>query len=173
MTPEEFIKIVKEHKPQLPPQEILSKVDYVHNGKEDWDTSDDKNVYFREEVVDLVFESNEQHNLELIKHLLRAEIDYCREETLMTDVLRKLVLALYLIGNIEDVVLLIEAKIYTSFDASCSLFVELMFGRQGKEEVKKYFQENPHPIYDVVACIEEYEKYEHRSPKQFIKDMIE
>lgn len=37
MKVETFIKIVEEHSPSLPPEEVLKKVDFVHNGEEGWD----------------------------------------------------------------------------------------------------------------------------------------
>ncbi|WP_196889848.1 hypothetical protein [Aureivirga sp. CE67] len=77
---------------------------------------------------------------------------------------------LYLIGKIEDIPLLFEAKMDTSFDSRCGLDIELIFGKD-KEKVKNYFRINKHENYDIVGCIEEYEQYEIRSPKEFIEGM--
>lgn len=162
-----FIKIVEEHSPNLPPEEMLKKVEFLHNGKDEWDESDDLNASFREEVVNYVFDSEIAKNRALIKKMLKAEIEYCREETLMTESLRKLTFMLYEIGEIEDIPLLFEAKKDTSFDAGIGLDIELIFGKD-KEAVKNYFRANKNEEYDIVSCIEEYEQYDFRTPSEFI-----
>ncbi|WP_053992561.1 hypothetical protein [Mangrovimonas sp. TPBH4] len=167
---EDFINSIELSSPNLPPKDILKKVDFIHNGKEEWGESDDINADFREKIVEIIFDSEKLKNRELIKYLLRAEIDYCREETLMRETLRQLTFMLYSFGKFEDIPLLFEAKMDTSFDAECGLDIELVFGADN-EKVKDYFRTNKHIDYDIVSCIEEYEKYEFRTPEEFKKEM--
>ncbi|MBD0404086.1 hypothetical protein [Flammeovirga sp. EKP202] len=166
----DFVKIIKDCHPNLPPVNILKNVDFIHNGKEDWGESDDINADFRRKVVETLFDNKKLQSRELIKYLLQAEIDYCREETLMRETLRQITFMLYMIGKVEDIPMLFEAKMDTSFDAGCGLDIELIFGRD-KDKVKEYFQLNKHENYDIVGCIEEYEKYDYQTPNEFIKGM--
>lgn len=165
-----FIRIVKEFNPELPPKDILKNVDFVHNGKKDWRTSDDLNADFREKVTDFIFDSKELKSRALITYLLKAEINYCGAETMMRETLRQLTFMLYSIGEIEDIPLLFEAKMNTCFDAGCGLDIELIFGKD-KEKVKDHFRLNPNDDYDIVGCIEDYEQYDVSTPEEFINGM--
>ncbi len=168
---EEFIKKLQDFSPELPPSNILKHVDFVHNRKEKWGESDDLNAELREKVVDILFDNEKLQSRALIKYLLRAEIDYCGAETLMRETLRQLTFMLYMLGKIEDIPMLFEAKMDTSFDAGCGLDIELIFGKD-KEKVKEYFRLNKNDNYDIVGCIEEYEKYGYSTSEEFIKGMF-
>lgn len=170
MTPKEFIQATEEYSPQLPPKEILKGVDFVHNGKESWDESDDLNADFREGVVDAIFQSEKPKNGALIRYLLAAEIEYCKEETCMRESLRQLTFMLYEFGEIEDIPLLFEAKKDSCFDAGIGLDIELIFGKD-MEKTKDHFRRHPHQDYDILGCIEEYDDGDIRSPEEFIAAM--
>lgn len=120
--------------------------------------------------MDFIFYSEKTENRAFIKCLLEAEIEYCREEDLMRETLRQLTFMLYSIWKVEDIPILFEAKMDTSFDAGCSLDIELIFGKN-KEEIKSSFRVNKNNKYDIVGCIEEYEKYNFQTPDEFTKGM--
>lgn len=168
---DDFIHSLELFSPDLPPKDILKNVDFIHNGKDGWGQSDDLNAAFREKVVTIVFDTEKLKTRDLIKYLLRAEINYAREESLMRETLRQLTFMLYTIGELEDIPLLFEAKMDTSFDAKCGLDIELVFG-EDKETVKDYFKTNKHPDYDIVGCIEEYEKHQYLTPEEFKTEML-
>lgn len=88
----------------------------------------------------------------------------------MRKTLRQLTFMLYTIGEIEDIPMLFEAKMHTSFDAGCGLDIELIFGKD-KEKVKEYFRTHEYGGYNIAACIEEFEKYDHQTPEEFIISM--
>ncbi|WP_196889850.1 hypothetical protein [Aureivirga sp. CE67] len=75
MKAKEFIEIIEKYSPNLPPKKILEKVDFIHNGKEDWSESDDLKSKFREKIVELIFDSERNNKREFINYLLKAEIE--------------------------------------------------------------------------------------------------
>jgi|GEM_PF-3051438 len=170
MTPSEFVQLALQACPNLPAPEVLDKVDFKHNGKDGWDDSDDANAYFREEVVELLFAIDHRTYHDLIRYLLKAELEYASEETMMRETLRQLTFMIYQLGAIEDIPLLVQAKTDTCFDAGIGLDLELVFGLD-RHATKAHFQAHPDSKYDVVACIEKYEDYEYRSPEAFIAGM--
>lgn len=87
MEAKEFLEIVEKHLPDLPPEKVLAKIAYVHNGLEDWDDSDDANEGFREEIVNLLFEYYSEKHQGIIQELLKAEIEYAVAETMMRETL--------------------------------------------------------------------------------------
>lgn len=171
MHSKKFIQLIYDTAPALPAEEIIALVDFVHNGKEGWNESDDANADFREEVVDMLFENYSEKEIEAIRYLLKAEIEYAREETMMRETLRQLTFMLYCLGKPADVALLFEAKKDTCFDAGIGLDIELIFGRD-KEAAIAHFTDHPHPEYDLVQAIHDHEDYEVRTPEEFIAGIL-
>lgn len=169
MTITDFLTAVNKHRPELPPTDVLDTVQYRHNGLDDWDGSDDMNGSFRESVAAALFKDYSQDHKAIIRLLLSAEIQHCREETMMTDVLRRLTFMLYDLGDVADIPLLYEAKEDTSFDAMCALDAELIIGKE-PEKVKQHYLEHPHPVYNIIGFITERESGV-EDPAAFISGM--
>ncbi len=167
---DEYWKSVKATYPDLPSTEVLSKVAFAHNGKEGWNDSDDLNGEFRELVVEEMFNDRNFTFPEMIRFLLREEFRFCRHVTTSTETLRQLTFMLFLLNEMHDIPLLFEAKFDTSFDAGIGLDIELIFGFD-KERTKAHFRSNPHPEYNIVSKIEDYERYEARNAEQFIASL--
>ena len=172
MTAKKYIKTIKAVAPALPAADLLSLVAYQHNGKTGWESSDDKNAYFREDAVDLLFENYSDSDRLFIRFLLEEELKYAGSETLMRETLRQLTFMIFVLGYPEDLPLLIEAKLDCCFDASCALDQELLLGRD-KAAAIAYFSKYPHEDYDVLAIIEKYEQHGLRSAEEFITGMNE
>ena len=148
----------------------MDSLKYLHNGKNDWGSSDDINAALRQKVVSALYKEYSQDHKAIIRFLTIEEIQYCRVETMMTDVLRQLTFVLYDLADIEDVPLLYEAKLNTSFDSLCSLDIELLIGKE-PQKIKDYFLLNKHPIYDITQYIIDNENNEVESPTDFIKNI--
>ncbi len=166
----EYWKSIKAFFPNLPPAETLAKVAFAHNGKDGWNESNDLNGEFRELVVEEMFNDRNITFPEMIRFLLREEISFCQHETLSTETLRQLTFMLFLLDEIDDIPLLFEAKFATSFDAAIGLDIELIFGFD-RDRTKSHFRANPHPQYDIVAEIEDCERFETRNAQQFIDSL--
>jgi hypothetical protein len=172
MKPKKFLAKILAYSPDLPPTLDLEKLRFTHNGKSGWNDSNDLNGNFRAEIVELLFENYEAQHHALIRFLLEAEIAYCSSESTSTETLRQLTFMAFVLGEMEDIPLLYQAKFATSFDASIGLDWELILGKD-KEAVRAYFTQNPHARYDIVAAIAESDEYELRTPEEFEQGMRE
>ncbi len=170
MNAAEIVKSIHSSVPSLPEDKVQQLLIYKHNGKKGWNSSYDLNADLREEVVELLFEQYDNQYRDCIILLLRAEISFCRELTIMRETLRQLTFMLYTLKHIEDIPLLYEAKFDCSFDSSIGLDVELIFGYD-MEKTKAYFVANPDENYDIVSTIEEYGYSGNRTPEQFLAAM--
>jgi len=157
MTIEEILQAISSARPALPETGILDLIVYKWNGAEDWGSGDDLNADVRAAVSKALYRIYDAGYRQIIRVLLRAEMDYCSEETMMTGVLRRLCFMLYEIGEPEDLALLHEAKFGTSFDASCALDPELIRGRDPDRGLE-YYKANPLPEADIAADLEAYNK---------------
>ena len=134
--------------------------------------SDDVNAALREEVVSALYKLYSSDFKAIIRFLTKAEIQYCREETMMTDVLRQLSFMLYDLADMEDVPLLFETKLNTSFDSLCSVDEEILMGKDS-QKIKKHFLTDQHPAYDIAQYITEHEGDELESPELYVQNMKE
>lgn len=171
MSAADVIAEVNRCKPLLPPSPILDSIKYIHNGLEGWNESGDVNAQLREEVVSALYKDYSDDHKAIIRFLTNAEIQYCREETMMTEVLRQLSFMLYDLADMEDVPLLFETKMNTSFDSLCSVDIELLIGKD-PQKVKEHFLINRHPVYDIAQYIIEHEEDDElEAPSSYIAAM--
>ena len=101
---------INKYIPLLPPTSILDTLKFKQSGLDDWNSSDDINAENRENTVSALYKVYSQEHKAIIRFLTIAEIQYCREETMMTGVLRQLLFMLYDLADLEDVPLIFEAK---------------------------------------------------------------
>ncbi|MFK7969376.1 MAG: hypothetical protein AB8F95_03365 [Bacteroidia bacterium] len=166
----QFLKTLEGFTPDLPPKEILKAIDYNSLNNDQWGDDEMPQDELRAEVSEALLTKLNTKHLELIRYLLRQEINYSRRKMSMRETLRELTFMLYMTGEMSDIPLLYEAKLDTSFDAGCGLNIELIFWKD-KEEVKRFFSKNKHPKYDIVETITDYEQYDFQSHEAFVSWM--
>lgn len=162
------IKEIKAYSPALPPLELLNKVTYQHNGKTDWEESNDINLGDRFKVIKELYLDYSDSDKAMIKFLLEQEIKYAQEEGDYSLGLNIISFMLYTIMDVTDIPLLYDAKFDTCYDAQCVLDIELIFG-QDIRETKAYYKQHPDSERDVLGVIEAFENRPYKTRTEYLK----
>ncbi|MCP4440169.1 MAG: hypothetical protein GY810_14595 [Aureispira sp.] len=159
MTAEEYIVQYKMNPSIIETEEFIQQILFKHNGKTGWGERYDLNEDFREEVIEELYKDYTNIDKPFVLKLWAAEQEHCSDLTTLTDCFRLITFMLYTLATVEDIPHLIDAKLHTSFDASCGLDINLMFPVDYKT-AKEYYIQNPYSGYDIIAILDEYNEYE-------------
>lgn len=149
-------------KPQLPPNEVLEKIRFQWNDEEldTWDGGFDLNEETRKSVVQGLEKRKlltDPELIDILRFLLKQEIENCIESECLTDVLTTCYDSLANFRHLEDVPLLLEAN-HSSFDAHCGLFKDRLF-YNGYASVMQYLKTTQTVDKEIVDGVSFYAEY--------------
>ena len=155
----EIIERISEAIPNLPESIVLEKIIFKWNDKDlgTWDGGFDLNELIREAVVKSLREEFNKSNVEyveIIRFILKQEIENCCESQMSTETLRVCYDSLANLKAYEDIPLLIRAN-GASFDANCALFKDRIF-YNGYENVMSYLKSNKKIDKEIIESVEYY-----------------
>lgn len=141
---EQIVAAILKSKPALPGEGILHDIAFQWNDEEldGWDGGKDLHEKLREEVILSLkdyFDKEDQELADILRYLLRQEIDNCSRAALSMPGLRVCYDRLAALKHYEDLELLMEA-LTCSFDASLGLFKNRLF-YLGHQNVLNYLKQ--------------------------------
>lgn len=173
MNVEQYIEQYKINAAIIEEATFIQQIEFKDNGEEGWNEQADLNDDFREEVVKELYKDYTHSDKPFIHKLWLAEHEHCYELTLLTACFRQITFMLYTIATVEDIPMLMDAKLNTSFDASCGLDVDLMFPVDPKVAIA-YYTQNPYSKEDdIVENLEKYSHYELKHRADYTKSWRE
>ncbi|WP_445710667.1 hypothetical protein [Flavobacterium sp.] len=160
---DKIIEEIDEARPNLPNEEILLTIAFKWNDVEltTWDGGFDLNEKEREKIVNLLapnFIKKDSDYLEILRFLLKQEIENCCEGEFCSTTLHNCYDYLANYKNLEDVLLLLAANDDTSFDANSALFKDRLF-YNGYSNVINYLKSQKNIDEEIIESLEYYGNY--------------
>lgn len=164
---EEIVKMILSEiikaKPFLPSSETLSLIEFKWNDEDlsVWDGGFDINEEIRIKVSELLYPNFEKIDfdyLEILRFIIRQEIENCSEAEFLSTTLHCCYDYLANYKLLEDIPLLLSANDDTSFDANCGLFKDRLFF-MGYKNVIDYMKSVSVPDLESIERLEYYAEY--------------
>lgn len=160
MTPKEILDKINIAKPKLPNNEVLALIAFKWNNDEldTWDGGFDLNEKTRSNIIELLipnFIIKDNDYLEILRFLLKQEIENSNESESFLVTLQTCYDSLADYKHLEDIPLLLAANNDTSFDANCALSKDRLF-YNGYNNVMNYLKSNKDIDENIIEQIEYY-----------------